>query len=549
MRERVAWAEAHLADPGSAARQNRRMPFLPARRRAALAAVLLSLAACGGGGGSSDSTPAPAPPPPVGPGEQALNDSATYSTSAGAALPSATVEAAAITKHSIALNGTTLVYTATAGHLIARDPMSNAPEAAFFYIAYTADGADPATRPVTFFYNGGPGSATIWLHLGSFGPKRLATGDPSTAAPKPFPLVDNSETLLDTSDLVFVDAVGTGYSEAIAPRTNGSFWGVDSDAAVFRDFVARYVEANGRAASPKFLFGESYGTTRSAVLAHLLETAGVTLDGVVLQSSVLNYGTNCGVTGTPGLSCGGYFPSYGEIGAYFNLTTPPQPDADSYATTLRSFTEATYAPALALYLGSGTLPDMATLTQLQNLTGLAAARWQAHFNMPPDQVQANLLPGQLLGRYDARVTAPQGSSLAAGGDPSSSFISPEFASAIDSLLRNTLRYTNASPYVMLSAAIQSWDFHHDGAGLPDTIPDLAAAMAQNPQLQVLSLNGYHDLATPFFQTEQDLARLGANPNLQIKVYPGGHMTYLDDASRMREKSDLRAFYQHAVTLH
>src|SRR5207237_437217 len=185
--------------------------------------------------------------------------------------------------------------TATAGHLVATEPRTGQAQASMFYVAYTAEGVDGATRPITFFYNGGPGSASAWLHLGSFGPKRLAANAPAIDTAQPFPLVDNEESLLDTTDLVFIDAVGAGLSEAIAPFTNRSFWGVDADAAVFRNFVLRYLAVNGRAGSPTFLFGESYGTTRSAVLANLLEMAGTTVDGVVLQSSVLNYGTNCGV--------------------------------------------------------------------------------------------------------------------------------------------------------------------------------------------------------------------------------------------------------------
>jgi hypothetical protein len=239
------------------------------QRIGACLAVALLLAGCGGGGGSGGS---PAPPAPT------FTDPVLYSTAASASLPSA-VEIAAVTHHQLTLNGATLNYTATAGHLTANALTSSAPEASFFYVAYTLDGANAATRPVTFFYNGGPGSSTVWLHLGSYGPKRLVTGDPATTAPTPFPLVDNTESLIDVSDLVFVDAVGTGLSEAIAPNVNQTFWSVDADAAVFRDFVIRYLAANNRAGSPKFLFGESYGTTRSAVLANILESAGVSLNG------------------------------------------------------------------------------------------------------------------------------------------------------------------------------------------------------------------------------------------------------------------------------
>ena len=232
------------------------------------AAAALILAACGGGGGGgSPSTPS-TPSTPTTP-TSSFTDPVTYSSAGIATLPTA-AEITAVTKHQVVVGGTTLNYTATAGHMTALSVPGGTAEASFFYVSYTLDGADPGTRPVTFFYNGGPGSATVWLHLGSFGPKRLVTNAPSTTTPTPFAFVDNSESLIDTSDLVFVDAVGTGFSEAIAPSNNQSWWGVDADAGVFRDFVIRYVAVNNRQASPKFLFGESYGTPRSAVTAWLL---------------------------------------------------------------------------------------------------------------------------------------------------------------------------------------------------------------------------------------------------------------------------------------
>jgi carboxypeptidase C (cathepsin A) len=499
-------------------------------------AVTLVLAGCGGGGGSGSSS---APPAPV------FFDPTIYSTAAAASLAQAT-ELSSITHHQIVVNGAVLAYTAAAGHLIARSMTSGAPEASFFYVAYTLDNRAPATRPVTFFYNGGPGSASVWLHLGSFGPKRLVTGDPATTAVAPFPLVDNADSLLDVSDLVFVDAVGTGLSEAIAPNTNQTFWGVDADAAVFRDFVARYLAANNRAASPLFLFGESYGTTRSAPLAFLLESAGVRVDGVILQSSIMNYNANCGSSGAA-LSCGSYLPSYGATGAYYNLDVPNPPDAvlPDFVAQMRSFATTVYDPAFAQLL-AGIAPSPALLVQLSNTTGMPVQKWQTAFNMGPDFYRANLLPGILIGGYDARVSAPFGSVLASEGDPSSTFITSSFATAIGSYLSSDLQYTTPSTYVTLSDAIMRWNFAHDGLALPDVVPDLAAAIAQNPTMRVLALNGYHDLVTPFFQTERDLARLGVSPNVQATFYRGGHMTYLDDTSRPLEKADLVQFYQRAI---
>ena len=475
----------------------------------------------------------------------AASDPMSYSTSPGASLPAA-VEAAAVTHHRMVLNGTSLPYTATAGHLTAHDPASGAPEASFFYVAYTADGTDAATRPVTFFYNGGPGSATVWLHLGSFGPKRLATAAPSTTTPRPFPLVDNAESLLDVSDLVFVDAIGAGLSQAVAPFTNVSFFGVDRDAAAFRDFITRYVDVNGRQASPKFLFGESYGTTRSGVLAHLLETAGVKLAGVVLQSSVLDYASNCGVVDVITVSCAGYVPTYASTGAWYGLASPPPSDLAAFRSNVQAFTLDTYAPAVMPFVLELVLPPQPVIDTLVADTGIGPSLWRSRFNLDPYTFQHRLLPNAITGRYDARMSAPGGSILALGDDPSSTFISADFGTSIQAYLRGALKYSFGGAYTTLGNAISYWDFGHDGRDLPDVVPDLAAAMALNPGLRVLSVNGFHDLATPYFQTMLDLGRLGPTPRIEIRNYEGGHMTYLDDGSRVRQKADLRAFYRAAV---
>jgi hypothetical protein len=210
---------------------------------------------------------------------------------------------------------------------------------------------------------------------------------------------------------------------------------------------------------------------------------------------------------------------------------------------MRALTTDQYDPAVTAFLTMGAPPPPGLLTQLVNTTGLSLAGWQTHFNLDPGFYHANLIPGTLIGLYDARVSAPIGSPLAIEGDPSSTFINASFASAITTYLNAGLLYTNPSSYVLVSNAIRTWGFGHDGHALPDTIPDLAAALAQNPQLKVLSVNGYHDLVTPFFQTERDLARLGPMANVQLRFYLGGHMTYLDDGSRALAKADLAQFYQ------
>ena len=505
--------------------------------RAFLAATFAAsiLAACGGGGGG-DSGPAVQNPPTGN-----FTDPVVYSSAATASLATA-AEIVATTQGQAVVGGVTLQYTAKAGHLTAT--RNGVPQASFFYVAYTLNGAAPATRPVTFFYNGGPGSATIWLHMGSFGPKRLDTGEPNMTGTPPYPLVDNAETLLDITDLVFVDAVGSGFSQAIAPNQNRTFWGVDSDAAVFRDFVIRYVTANNRQSSPRFLYGESYGGPRTAVLADLLETAGMGLQGIVLQSPAMNYNSNCGVIAAS-IPCTGYLPSFGATASWFNFATPTPPALPVFMQEMRAFALSDYEPAVMAFITQGTHASAGLLDRLQGTTGLARSQWDANLNRGPEFYRVNLRPGTIYGRYDTRVTLPNNSIPGQEIDPSSQLLSPSITQRFNEYLAGTLHYTTPSTYAVLSNAIQTWDFSHDGQSLPDTIPDLASALAQNPGLRILAVNGYHDVATPFFTTERDLARLN-HPNVQVRNYVGGHMTYLENASRRAMKADLVEFYRSAL---
>ncbi|KQQ88556.1 S10 family peptidase [Massilia sp. Leaf139] len=500
-----------------------------------LAAIL---SACGGGG---DNAPAPAPAPPPAaalPGSYA--DPVVYSGAATASLASAQ-EGAATVQARINVDGRPLDYTAKAGHLTASDLQTGQPAASFFYVAYTAGTQPAAQRPVTFFYNGGPGSASLWLHLGAFGPRRLATTFPSTTPSSPPQLVDNQETLLDHSDLVFVDAIGTGYSQAIAPRTNAQFWGVDQDAAAFRDFVRRYLAANNRQASPLYLFGESYGGPRTAVLANLLESAGVRVAGIMLQSPAMNYNANCGVFDPGQVSCEGYIPSYAAVSRYHQSGSLPT-DFSTVLEQARAFAAGPYRTEVGPFLATKTPPSEASVAQLAAWTGLAAQTWRQDFSMTPGAYRARLMPGQVFGRYDARVRAPAGSALAAGGDPALTLVGGAFNNSIRPYLETELRYSAATPYLGSNNIINQWNFSHDGKAVPDTIPDLAVALTLNPAMKVLAMSGYHDLATPFYQTELDLARLGPSTAIQIRNYDSGHMSYLDDRVRPLQKADLRAFY-------
>ena len=513
-----------------------------AKLAAAAALLAAALSACGGGGGGTAAPPTTTSPPA--PATGALADPVMYNGAATASLASASEQAATV-RSQLALNGARFDYTATSGHLTARDARTGVPTVSFFYVAYTLDNQPAAGRPVTFFYNGGPGSASLWLHLGSYGPKRLVANQPGNSVlATPAALVDNAESMLDISDLVFVDAVGTGYSQAIAPSVNQDYWSVDSDAAALRDFVQRYVDANNRQASPKYLFGESYGGPRTAVLANLLETAGTRLAGVVLQSPILNYNANCAVFEPMEVSCEGYVPSYAAIGAYHQRANPLPTDFTSYIQQARDFAAGAYRSAMTPWLASQQAPPTAVTAQLAAFTGIAAANWQTDLNGGPGYIQRSIVPGDMLtGRYDARVVAPRASPLANGGDPSLAVVNAAFTATMRSYLSDTLRYTAASNYLGYNDIIDRWNFSHDGKVVPDTVPDLAAAMTINPGLRVLALSGYYDLATPFHQTEKDLARLGPNQNIVVRNYHSGHMGYLDDAARRAARADLGAFYQ------
>ena len=358
--------------------------------------VAATLAACGGGSDAPVTAPPLAQQPPVATLPGSYADPVVYSGAASASLAGAE-ERAATVQTRITLEGRPLDYTATTGHLTATDLQTGQPAASFFYVAYTAGALPAAQRPLTFFYNGGPGSASIWLHLGSFGPRRMATTFPSTEPPASAPqLVDNQETLLDHSDLVFVDAIGTGYSQAIAPRTNAQFWSVDQDAAGFRDFVRRYLAANNRQASPVYLFGESYGGPRTAVLANLLETAGVRVAGVMLQSPAMNYNSNCGVFNPGQLSCEGYLPSYAAVSSYYRNSGSLPADFSSVLQRVREFAAGAYRSEVGAFLASGTPPTDATLTQLSLDTGLPVLTWRQDFSMVPGAYRARLQPGQVI---------------------------------------------------------------------------------------------------------------------------------------------------------
>jgi len=463
------------------------------------------------------------------------------------------------TRHSAIVDGRTIPYTATAGTLTIRDAEGK-PTASIFYTADTVDGVPGSHRPVTFFYNGGPGSASLWLRMGSFGPERIQTLNAQYMKPAPFNLGPNPDTLLGTTDVVFIDAPGTGYSRPLGDAKPADFYGVDQDADAFARAIMRYVTKFGRWDSPKFLFGESYGTTRSGALAYQLQQRGMALNGVILLSSIMNYGRR-----QPGLDRDylNYIPSYATTAWYHHKMANPPATVGEAAAEARAFAEGPYAAALEKGQTISKQEEDQIAQQMSGLTGLSPQFIEEN-NLRVDlsAFRKELLRDERLtvGRYDSRYTGvdPNAGGDSPDFDASDVAISGAFVGTLQGYLAHDLGYTTDMPY-RLSASDASgfnWDFKHKAPGVrftlndPNTALDLSAAMRTNPYLKVLSLNGYYDMATPFFGTEYDLDHMMLEPaqqqNLQFRYYPSGHMVYLNPDALHAMRIDVQNFIQQAV---
>ena len=481
-------------------------------------------------------------------------------------------------RHTVNVDGRPIAYVATAGTLTLRDD-DGKPIASMFYVAYTVPAggggrrggeASARQRPVTFFYNGGPGSSTVWLHMGSLGPMRVRTDSPQATRNAPFDLQPNPYSLIDRTDLVFLDAIGSGFSRPLGETKLSEFWGTDPDIDAFARGIERYLTINDRWNSPKVIFGESYGTTRSAGLSYRLQRDGVQLNGVILLSSILNYGRR-----DPGFDQEliNYLPSYAAAAAYHNRLARPPGDLPSYLAEVRSWARGPYALALARADDLPAAEKTAIAAQMAAYTGLSPRFvLDNDLRVDPSRFRKQLLrdQGLTLGRYDDRFT---GRDVDAGGqapeyDPSDAGITGAFVAAFHSWLTGGLGWRTDMGYrptyyapAKADAPRLEWDFRHHapgggGFGGPsavneaDVALDLSAAMRQNPHLIVYSLNGIYDLATPFFGTEYDLAHMQIPPelkaNLRFAYYPSGHMVYLDEASLRKLKADLARFYDEAA---
>jgi len=470
-------------------------------------------------------------------------------------------EESSVTHHQVKIGGQEIAYTATAGNLLIRK--GDDPVASMFYIAYTRDGVTNLEhRPVTFFYNGGPGSSTIWLHMGSFGPRIVETANAQPTGPAPYHVVNNDDSLLDRSDLVFIDAVGTGFSKIVGKGEGTNFWSVDGDVESFGKFITRYVTLNHRWNSPKFLFGESYGTTRSAALVYYLQNQGMDFNGVVLLSSILNYAELSPGLDEPFVNA---LPTYAAI-AWFHDKLPNKPaDLGAFLLQVRDFASGEYAQALAKGQALPAAQEDAVAAKLHEFTGLSVAYLkEANLRVKASRFRKELLRDErrTVGRYDARF---EGIDFDAAGenptsDPSEMAIKGAFTAAFNNYLDDELNYNHDTPYQVLNMKVnENWDRKHklpdylDSSRpfpLPYVVDDLGQAMRENPQLKVLSANGYFDLATPFFGTERDLNHMELDPslrdNLTFRYYPSGHMVYLNPDARKEFRADLGKFYDSAA---
>ncbi len=497
-------------------------------------AVLLSIAG-GLAGAAAWAAPASAPSPPV-----------------AAAAKTAPVPAprTVATHHVAEIGGKRIAYTATAGTLLLYDAKHHA-TASVFYVAYTRDGADPDRRPITFAYNGGPGFASALVDVGGFGPRRIdwpAPGDAAAMQP-PYRLVDNPHSLLARTDLVFIDAVGTGYSRIVGKGTPKMFYGIDGDARSFAQFIERYVTQTHRWNSPKFLLGESYGTTRSAVLAEDLVRQGVYVNGVILCSTVLDFAT-INFTAGNDLPFALYLPSYAAV-AWYHHRLPAGETLVQAVDAARAYAGSQYLRAL--FAGSA-LPaaDRARVaTRLASLTGVPSPLWErADLRITLPVFMRRLLgpDGPMTGRFDARFTAPELQPLsptpgASNAGASTTAIWGALTASFDAYLRDDLHYRSDRPYLQSSNAVfKAWNWTYRsplnalGSGVGNlksrnVAPALARAMTNDPGMQVLFNNGYYDMATPFFATDYTIAHLGLAPGALARIheayYPVGHMLYVN----------------------
>lgn len=469
-----------------------------------------------------------------------------------------------VTSHSIVLHANRYDYTARAGLIALRDA-NEKQTATMFYTAYTLNGANPRTRPVTFFYNGGPGSATIWLRMGSFGPVRVVVGNASMTPPAPYRLVANQYSLLDTSDLVFVDMAASGYGRILPGADAKKIFGSDNDVKAFGQFVERYLKRFNRWNSPKFLFGESYGTPRSAMLVNYLQSQGIGVNGVVLQSSILNFGLASSDT-YGGASTDDWqyifaLPTEAATAWYFKAVPGAAGSLPQYVNQVRDFAMGEYRNALAQGANLPVAEYDRIVAQLHHYTGISQAyirsadlridgsRFLAEFRRNQGKTQ-----GAYDGRYwlytvDRESPNPQLEATDAAID--AAYVASQNAYFHDTLKYETPLLYLTGAYAAISAS-GPWDYKHRDELPLNSAGDLQEAMTRDPNLRVFSANGYYDSVTPWLATIYTLAHLGLEAPLQGHIaygfYPAGHMIYLNPVALAQFHDDLERWYRSTLNV-
>jgi carboxypeptidase C (cathepsin A) len=456
------------------------------------------------------------------------------------------------TTHSLTLGAKTLNYAATAGTLTLRDEEEK-PTAHIFFVAYTKTSAEPPRRrPITFAFNGGPGSSAVWLHLGAFGPRRVDLADSGKETAPPYHLVDNEATLLDRTDLVFIDPVSTGFSRAVNPEQAKHFHSTDGDLQSIATFIRLYLTRFERWDSPKFLAGESYGTTRAAALANLLQDQqGIYLNGIILLSVAFNFQTISFDDGND-LPYTLFLPSYAAT-AWYHKRLPPELQADFSKTLeeVEQFAVGEYSVAL---LRDGSLPTEArenVARKVARYTGLTPEFvLGSNLRVEATRFRRELLRDKDLsvGRYDSRYKGVEHNGVAENPEFDASYIVVQapFTALINAYFREKLKYESELDYRILTGKVQPWDYGARNHYL-NTGPSLRQAMAKNPGLRVFVASGLYDLATPFYATRYTFNHLGLNAAQRGRVtlsnYPAGHMMYTEKESRQKLKADLMRFFQ------
>jgi carboxypeptidase C (cathepsin A) len=460
-----------------------------------------------------------------------------------------------VTHHQISLNGRTLAYTATAGRLpLKRD--DGKIEAEMFFVAYTLDGQEASKRPLTFAFNGGPGSASIWLHMGALGPKRVVLQQNGFMPEAPYRTEDNPDTPLDRSDIVMVDAISTGFSRAANAELTHKFLGVKGDVQAFGEFIRLYLSRYERWSSPLFLFGESYGTTRAAGISGYLADHGIAFNGITLLSMAMDFQT-LEWNSSNDLPYPLLVPSFTMIAAYHHklaadLTTDLAKTRDEVVHwSMNDYT-------LALGKGDALSPDERSkvIEQLARYTGLRPEVIdQNNLRIDVPIFTHELLRDQKLvtGRLDGRFTSPNPGGNERFYDPAGSALLPPYTSAFNNYLRTELNYKIDMPYRVFAydqPEFEKWDWGNAEQGFPSTAGGLRGAMIKNPYMKVLVMEGYYDLATPFTAANWSMEHLNLEAkyrqNISYATYSAGHMVYIDRAEHDKMKKDLTEFMEKCL---